>query len=765
MKSKKGFTLIEVIVAITLMGIITLITLPQISRIREQYKLRKFLLYRESLERAAKLYTDTNSKDLFGYNSSGCTLVYYDQLKNANLIKDFPEQDTICSTQDGYGVYETYVAVTKLKTDYMYNVHLKCVKNNVKAYEDNNGFNANTCKNEEDSSAPIVKFKPDGSDWLKSLSSKQIQIIIEDNGLGIGVKQGSVLPKLKYQFVKEGEEPKSGNWISSKYGKTILTINPITINVDKNKYPTQTGQYRIWVDNTTLVDALGNKGSGYTKSKVFKIDNIGPNINITMNKGDNTTCLSTGDVYTSGTWKNYACVSVTSNITDSNSGVDNDKSTLNSNKLSSNLLQIRNVGTTKLVYEAFDNVGNKTQKTVVVKLDRTAPVVPTVRMYKWTDAMYTSYKDDNSYRPAETEFNNGTSYNSGTWFKRPVFTRPNSTKEEANDNSSGHDRYEITVTGAADNKADLAVTSRNIIKDGTSYVKYRSCDKAGNCSAYSSAVTIKVDKTAPICETAVYAYNAGAGKYTTKLYDQNDTAAWTRRKVRVKSICSDATSGCEIEDNEKWTTTDLLSETITSTLNEKRYASRDNTKVTVKDKAGNSVACKQITVKVDRDAPTCNATKTSSGSSGVSVSYTCSDKGSGVQSGSCPSAEIINSDTSHVIKDAVGNFGQCRVGVTSTTTNSICTKWSNNCNSTCSEYRFCSISCYSSQPGVVGGAGSIPQLIGWSSPNCNQSDLKAKERECRSKGWNDIRFGNQECAEYTSETCCIQWSSGGTTYN
>ena len=68
----KAFTLVELIVVITILGIILILALPQVSRIQTQNKYRKYELYQESLENAAKLYIDNNAKDLFGKEDSGC---------------------------------------------------------------------------------------------------------------------------------------------------------------------------------------------------------------------------------------------------------------------------------------------------------------------------------------------------------------------------------------------------------------------------------------------------------------------------------------------------------------------------------------------------------------------------------------------------------------------------------------------------------------------------------------------------------------------
>ena len=106
--NKHGFTLVELIVVIAIMGVILILALPQVSRIQSANKNKKYETYKESLESAAKIYIDNHTKDLFGNNPTGCITIKYSDLKRDNLIKDFAEEGVVCSNDD-----ETFVDVTK----------------------------------------------------------------------------------------------------------------------------------------------------------------------------------------------------------------------------------------------------------------------------------------------------------------------------------------------------------------------------------------------------------------------------------------------------------------------------------------------------------------------------------------------------------------------------------------------------------------------------------------------------------------------------
>lgn len=68
-RNRFGFTLTELIVVIAIMGVILILALPQVANIQRANKDSKYETYQKSLETAAKLYVDSNTKDLFGYDS------------------------------------------------------------------------------------------------------------------------------------------------------------------------------------------------------------------------------------------------------------------------------------------------------------------------------------------------------------------------------------------------------------------------------------------------------------------------------------------------------------------------------------------------------------------------------------------------------------------------------------------------------------------------------------------------------------------------
>ena len=120
MKVKKGFTLVELLVVIVILGVITGISIPLLRNIQERNAERKYTIYADAVTKSAKLYVDAYAEDLFGRKLSGCVYVTYDQLEEKNLLKDISEEDVSCNSEN------TFVRIVKLNNKYTYTTFLGC---------------------------------------------------------------------------------------------------------------------------------------------------------------------------------------------------------------------------------------------------------------------------------------------------------------------------------------------------------------------------------------------------------------------------------------------------------------------------------------------------------------------------------------------------------------------------------------------------------------------------------------------------------------
>ena len=116
----KGFTLVELLVTIVILGIITGISIPLIRNVRESQQRKQYETYRNSLSYASKVYVGSFSEDLFGHDEIGCATITYNQLKSKNLIKDIPISGVSCASND------TYVRIVKFEDQYSYLPKITC---------------------------------------------------------------------------------------------------------------------------------------------------------------------------------------------------------------------------------------------------------------------------------------------------------------------------------------------------------------------------------------------------------------------------------------------------------------------------------------------------------------------------------------------------------------------------------------------------------------------------------------------------------------
>lgn len=121
MKQKKGFTLVELLATIVILGIITGISYPALTAYQRSNEKRKYEKYGESLINAAKLYVDAYEDDLFSINDETKDVtIFYSQLEDKKLIKDINISNLTCNSE------ETYVEVHKENNKFTYTFHLGC---------------------------------------------------------------------------------------------------------------------------------------------------------------------------------------------------------------------------------------------------------------------------------------------------------------------------------------------------------------------------------------------------------------------------------------------------------------------------------------------------------------------------------------------------------------------------------------------------------------------------------------------------------------
>ena len=193
----KGFTLIELVVAIAILGVIMIVALPSISYIQKSNKDTKFRAYYKAVNTAGKAYNDSYSEDLFGTRNTGCAIIKYSDLKTKKLIEDIQVRNTDCGGEN------TCVVVRKSKNgNYHYETNMKCLaKNNPSEILFNNtrsSCSSSTCKI-EDGQGPLYNIQASPNRTKYTIDDDDLKVTITIRDAGVGLKENQ---KLKYQWYK-----------------------------------------------------------------------------------------------------------------------------------------------------------------------------------------------------------------------------------------------------------------------------------------------------------------------------------------------------------------------------------------------------------------------------------------------------------------------------------------------------------------------------------------------------------------------------------
>ncbi len=267
-----------------------------------------------------------------------------------------------------------------------------------------------------------------------------------------------------------------------------------------------------------------------------------------------------------------------------------------------------------------DKAGNCTTVNIFANIDRTAPLIPRVSYSKSTSGVDYTAADANNYKE-HTLWSNEylKAYVDGQ--REDLQTEDPDTKVSLSGfdhfvasyrKQTGKNGQNLTWAASATSmiSAPFSGTSRYGIElkdQGTHRVAFLSCDRAGNCSAYSDEDYPKIDTIRPTCDI-VTTYSGATGP--------ND-AGWLKsgESVRLSHSCLDEdnkfSSGCNADSdyNKQSYNFDKDINTTKAGANgyESTYAAGDNSAGGhVVDYAGNiSNECPKMTLKIDHIAPDC----------------------------------------------------------------------------------------------------------------------------------------------------------------
>lgn len=588
--NKKAFTLVELLVAIVILGIVLVIAIPQITSLQKDNEVKKYEKYAESVVTSAKLYTDSYSKDMFGNNSSGCYKIPYSDLSNKNLVKDIKTNGTTCNNSD------TFVKVYKSSDNYYYDISIKCNDSEGREVYRKTVADVPPCGPGPDNDGPQITISVDDpGDWTTGRDASgnplKASVTISDPwrlNANIKAEYGWSRSETDYSAV----EFKTKEYTNSREE----ALESVTFEVDYPVTdPDPNGLFYLIIKRVDIRDQNGNHSDEYTVSEAFKLDNTAPNIDSFENSHDGiivndkvTIKAESSDAH-SGVKKVYYTYDSTGTT-----NLKDDWLTITENTNNGlDVLREWNTEINENVYLiAEDMVGNKSLIVDAgnIIIDKTAPAVPTVQMYKW-----------NNNTTAPTSSDGLATYVRNSWSNKNVYTIAKSASEDGSETIE----YQYSITGSEGVESNQDGNSKSIISEGTTKIKYRACDLAGNCSAYTQEYIIKIDKTSPTAPTVAlvkWADNDTMPTSTTSLetYTPN---TWSNRHIFTQASGSvDNLSAITY----KYTTTGKTANATDSNAAKRSIEAEGTSTIKYRacDAAGNcSTYTPEYIIKIDKTAP------------------------------------------------------------------------------------------------------------------------------------------------------------------
>ena len=617
-KIKNGFTLIEIIGIIILLGVIGLLVYPTIMRIIGDSKEDLYKKNVSEIERLAANWASLNESKLPTMDEMG----YYikiEVLKNEGFI----EEDIINPKTEEPMLGCVGITYDKPKDKYTYKYYDDCssfVKPTLSK------FNASIAENEygwrnKDFYVTLESEYLDYYDYCIGdnkcepnirMNNASEKILINQEGIKYVCAKGTnkvgitaiecMLYRLDKTKPNVGKIIFSGttgldNWFVSDVAVTTtkstdnlsgIASNTLSPNVTKITVDTKGTTYTL-----TARDLAGNESSASYAVKVDKTKPIAGVLAINGTLGDN------------GWYKSNVSFTA-ANGSDATSG--HNKTTINISSITSDTKG------TKVIVTTMDNAGNKQTSEQIVKVDKTAPI------------------------PGTLVINGKKGF--GEWYLSDVTFKV----KNGSDSTSGHSNTTSTHTGVAGNTdgTEVMVTTKDVAGNTATRKYIIRIDKneptagtliingtLGNNGWYISNVKLSASDVAGVTSTLNITKITSDTKGTeVTMTSTNDTTGAVKvTKYTVKVDKTKPTVGELVingtKGNNGWYTSDVTfsvkngsdsmsghSKTTSSITSITKDTTGTKVVVTTKDKAGNS-ATKTYTIKVDKTKPTITAKGTS----------------------------------------------------------------------------------------------------------------------------------------------------------
>ena len=561
-KNNKGFTMVELLAAVTILGILATIAIVSVTNTMEKS-------HKEYDEKQNKLFT-TAAQTYFTDNRRELPkkLLTTNKVTLQKLIEENYIEEIVDYKKKAYDKTRSVATIKKTGAGkYMYYSTLVSGDGKRKVSDAPDTNNKTGTVN-----ITINKPNLENTDMKSPLTeySKTIYYVNKEITIAVGLTGTSGISSYQYRIDKLSKVSSSSGKKYKISGEIAVDNTSFNDTITINAKDFANGIYRLHVyaysyEGTTSIS---------TESKVFVIDKTKPKCTIEMSREPNGNKVE-GDTF-GNKWYKAGDLSAIMKITEKNKY----KYTLGFDEMQYNIEYIYNNTKEEEKLPITQNIINKY---VYGYLQDKAGNVGECKTEK---PIYY----DNTVPTCKINISGG-DYHSTGWYWDDIslslarYDDNGKNQSEQGDNESGVYQYDMSTNNF---KADQITTYTNCVNHpncqytqseetkGTTWYGYLQ-DKAGNQGKCQTA-TLKLDKTNPTCTSSVKSGTKGNN-------------GWYTSNVGIQGSCKDTASGSGCQSNSTNTITGE-GENLTGTLGN------------VCDNSGRCSACNSITVSIDKTCPT-----------------------------------------------------------------------------------------------------------------------------------------------------------------
>lgn len=276
MNNKKGFTLIEMLAVIILIGIVMTIAIPAVSKIIENKSKNTYSVQRKLTEKAIDTYYLRYKGEFDSYINSNCFIIDYKTLLDENILN---ESDVKCAT-DGNNAGKIKITLLEKRHIKKKDIYLHCENEKGVVISDDVIPDLSGCTTigdsivSEDALNPAPTITSTSSDW----SSSNVTVRIDTNNTGIS--SSDVKRYEYYTSNDDGNTPLPNVSPSGTGSSLVVSTNGITYvwfrTIDKNdKKSKWSNRQRVLIDKVTpttpTITASDGIASGSTHTDNFTL--------------------------------------------------------------------------------------------------------------------------------------------------------------------------------------------------------------------------------------------------------------------------------------------------------------------------------------------------------------------------------------------------------------------------------------------------------------------------------------------------------------